>query len=161
MLRLVQHVFEPVGAVRNLDREPFSDVVLHATVPVRTEAEDVLIEMIGAGADVNEEAGVNHAMRYGGSGRGDRLGRSALDELDVVPFRVVDREKQAVIGAALNLRSLDSLVDQVAAKGCNVIGGEGDVIHAIGSFWIRGGTETDPLRADHVAHRLAWFNRVG
>lgn len=89
------------------------------------------------------------------------MGRAPFDELDVMSLGIDDEEEEAVVGAALNLGNLDSLVGQVAAKGGDVVGCEGDVIHAIGGFRIRRGTETDPLRADQVARRLARFNRVG
>src|SRR5256884_1447411 len=57
----VEHVFKPVGAVRDLHVDPVAFLVLHATVPVDMEAEDVFVEFVFGGAIANDEASVNQA----------------------------------------------------------------------------------------------------
>jgi len=56
---VVEHEFEPVGAVRNLERDPARFVVFHAAMPVRAEAEDVFVEAFHFFAIADDEAGVN------------------------------------------------------------------------------------------------------
>ena len=68
--RDVEHVFDPVGAIGNLHGDPTGFVVLHAAVPVEMEAENILVEVIGGGAVVDDEAGVNDANGIGRVRRG-------------------------------------------------------------------------------------------
>ena len=62
-------------------------------------------------------------------------------------------QRKTVVGPSLNLRSLDSLRNQIVAKGGHVVRGEGDVIHAVGGLGIRRRTVADPLPADDIAQR--------
>ena len=57
---VVEHEFEPVGAVGDLERDPRGFVVFHAAVPVGAEAEDFFVEMAFGGAILNNEPSVNH-----------------------------------------------------------------------------------------------------
>src|SRR5713101_2989409 len=58
--RDVEHVFEPVGAVRNLHVDPTGFVVVPSAMPVDVEAENVFVEAVFGGAVVNDKAGVNY-----------------------------------------------------------------------------------------------------
>ena len=161
MLRLIEHVLEPVGAVGHLQRDPVVLVVVHASMPVRTETENLAVEMIFGSLVVDEESGVDHPARNGIrlSRRGVALG--ALDEFDVVSLGIANGEGEAVVGAAFDLARLESLVSEVAAQGSDVVGGEGNVIHAISGLGIGRGTVSDPLLARHVTDGLAGLDRVG
>ena len=64
MLRLVQHVFQPISAVRDLNRHPVGLVILHAAMPVRTEPENLAIEMIFCLLVIHEKANVDHSTRH-------------------------------------------------------------------------------------------------
>src|SRR2546429_8821040 len=59
--RDVEHVFDPVGAVGDLNLPPVVVGVLEAAVPVHTEAEEIPIEAILGSAVLDDEAGVKHA----------------------------------------------------------------------------------------------------
>src|SRR5256884_9707228 len=73
--RDVEHVFDPVGAVGDLNLPPVVVGVLEAAVPVHTEAEEIPIEAILGSAVLDDEAGVKHARAdlFGG-GRGKEGG---------------------------------------------------------------------------------------
>ena len=92
----VEHVFEPVGAVGNLEADPVGDVIVFgATVPVGAEAEDLLPEGVLFGAVGDDEAYVDDAGAGGTGGCcGCRDGffGAALDEDDEVAFGVADCE---------------------------------------------------------------------
>src|SRR5580700_2815900 len=60
MLRLIQHILQPVSPVRNLDRHPIRLVGLHAPTPVRTKAQQVTIKVILHFAAVHQKPGMNH-----------------------------------------------------------------------------------------------------
>src|SRR5208282_88685 len=64
--RNIEHVLDPVGAVGNLHGDPAVLVVLHAAVPVGTEAEKIHVEPFGDGAVVDDETRVNDPNRAGG-----------------------------------------------------------------------------------------------
>ena len=58
--RNIDHEFDPVVTIGDLKRHPVGLIVLHAAMPVRTEAEDVFVEVLFSGAVVDDEAGVNN-----------------------------------------------------------------------------------------------------
>ena len=60
MLGLVQHVFQPVSAVGNLDREPFGHILFHTAVPVGAKSQDITIEVILGILVIHEKAYVDH-----------------------------------------------------------------------------------------------------
>ena len=59
----IEHEFDPVGAVGDLQRDPIVVVVCPATVPVRAEAEDVFVEVLHGWAVVYDYAYVNDMRR--------------------------------------------------------------------------------------------------
>ena len=69
-----EHVLDPVGAVGDLHGDPIGFVIFHAAVPVRPEAEEIFVEMIGGNAILHHEARMNDADQIGGV----RGGRPAL-----------------------------------------------------------------------------------
>src|SRR5215472_8635958 len=85
----------------------------------------------------------------------------ALDKFDVVAFGITHRKSEAVVGAAFDLARLESLVGEIAAQGGDVVGGEGDVIHAVGGLGLGCSAVPNPLFARHVTDRLAGFDRGG
>src|SRR5579864_5244318 len=137
MSGLIQHVLQPVGAIGNLQRNPVGLVVLHAAVPVGTEAQNLAIEMVGGGAVVNEKAGVDHAPRDRIRFCRHALILRPLHEFDVVALRIVHDKAEAVVGTALNLAGLEPLLGEVATQACNVIGRKRHMVHAVSGFWIR------------------------
>src|SRR5208337_2784110 len=60
MRRLVQHIFQPIGAVGNLHRDPVGLARLHSPVPVQTKAKQVAVEMIFGVAVVHQKSRMNH-----------------------------------------------------------------------------------------------------
>ena len=56
--RNVQHVFDPVVAVRDLDFVPVDAIVLEAAIPIQPEAKKVDIEAIFSGGVFNDKPGV-------------------------------------------------------------------------------------------------------
>src|SRR5215467_16263842 len=56
----VDHEFEPVRAVRDLHRNPVGLMVLHSTVPVGAETENVFVEVLRGGAIANDEASMDN-----------------------------------------------------------------------------------------------------
>src|SRR5207253_9699678 len=87
--RDVEHVFDPVGAVGDLNLPPVVVGVLEAAVPVHTEAEEIPIEAILGSAGLDDEAGVKHARAdlFGGCsehGAGARLHEGDGSSLGVV-----------------------------------------------------------------------------
>src|SRR5579872_7089374 len=161
MRRLVQHVLEPVRAIGDLQRNPIGLVVFHASVPVGAEAENLAIEVIFGVAVIDEKAGVNHVARNGIGLSGSLVAFSALDELDAASFGIIQTESETVVGAAFDLAGLDSLLREVTAQRSNVVGGEGNVINAIGGLGVGGGAVSDPLLARHVADGLPRLDRIG
>ena len=110
-------------------------------------------------AFVHHKTGVNHAPRYGIGLRRHVLILGAFNELNVVALRIVDRKTEAVVGAAMDLPGLESLLVEVATKAGDVVGGKGDMIHVVGGFRIGRRAVADPLLAGHKAHCLARFDR--
>ena len=64
-----------------------------------------------------------------------------------------------MVGTALNLAGLESLLREVTTQACDVVGSECHVIHAVRSFRIGSRTIAHPLHSGHVAHCLAGFDR--
>src|SRR6266699_3110666 len=59
--RDVEHVFDPVGAVGDLNLPPVVVGILEAAVPVHTEAEEIPIEAILGSAVLDDETRARHA----------------------------------------------------------------------------------------------------
>src|SRR5216684_186355 len=68
--RDVEHVFDPVSAIGNLHVDPARFVILHSTVPVNMEAEDVFVEAVLCIAIVDDKARVNEAATDQGRRQG-------------------------------------------------------------------------------------------
>src|ERR1700676_2210816 len=109
MLRLIQHVLHPVGAVGNLDSHPVGLVVFHSAVPVGTEAEDVTVEVIFRVAAINQKSDVNHVARNCGRRRGRVLTLASLDELNSMSLGIFDDKEMTMVRPFLNLGSFDPL----------------------------------------------------
>ena len=60
--RNVQHVFDPIRTVWNLEFVPISPVVLESAAPVKTKSEDLLVETTLNIQVFNHEAGVDQAQ---------------------------------------------------------------------------------------------------
>src|SRR6266436_6645111 len=57
--RDVEHVLDPVRAVRHLHGDPIVFVVLHSSMPIGTESQDVFVEMVFGGAVTDYETSVD------------------------------------------------------------------------------------------------------
>ena len=93
---LYLHVFDPVGAVGNLQRGPVGGVFGLATVPVGAEAKDVLIEGVLFCDVVDDVADVNDVRAERVRRNGERV-RGRLDELDAVAFGILHFEVPAAV----------------------------------------------------------------
>src|ERR1700751_1001655 len=88
----VEHVPDPVGAIRDLNFPPVVGSVLETAMPVHSEAEQIPVEAIFGRAILDDEASVQHPcaeLSGGGSGPSERM---KLHEGDGVPFGIVQRE---------------------------------------------------------------------
>ncbi len=70
----------------------------------------------------------------------------------LMSLRIGDEKEKTVIGAALNLRSLDPLRHEIFSQRDDIVGGKRHMIHAVGGLRIWRRAETNPLLARHVAH---------
>ena len=57
--RNIDHEFDPVCSIGDLKGNPVGLILLHAAMPVRTETEDVFVEVLFGGAVMDDEARVN------------------------------------------------------------------------------------------------------
>src|SRR5579872_5555244 len=161
MLGMVQHVFEPVGAIGDLHGDPVGLVGLHAAVPVEMEAKKVTVEMIFGLAAMDQKSDVDHVAGDGRMGRCGRLRCWPLDELNMVAFRIGERDCMAFLGPGFDCGYSDVVGEEIFAKGCDIICCEGDVIHAVGGFGIGRGTVAHPLFADQVPRGFTGVDRFG
>src|SRR5215467_14486258 len=53
---IVKHVLKPVRTVWNLERNPTSFVVFHSAMPIRAEAQQILVKLILSGAVLHDKA---------------------------------------------------------------------------------------------------------
>ena len=109
MLWLVQHVFQPVRAVRDLQRHPVSLVGFHSSVPVGAKSKQVAVKVVFCIAVVNQKPSMDHVPRHCRIGQRRRFGFASLHKLDRMAFRVGDHKAQAVVGVSLDCRYLDPL----------------------------------------------------
>src|ERR1700682_4109118 len=88
----IEHVFNPVGAVRDLHVDPAGFVIFPSAVPVDMEAEDVIVKAIFGGAAFDDEAGVKNARAdlFGGSSK--HGARVKLHEDDGITLGIVETE---------------------------------------------------------------------
>src|ERR1700722_5232472 len=129
----VNHEFEPVSAVRDLQGDPISLVVLHAAVPVRSKTENVLVKVLGGGAVVNDKACVDNVqmvrwardrfVRDRGNGN-----TGVLDEANMMPFGVDHREKNVGCSASIcPSADLNSLFPESAPQFVDIVRGKPDL----------------------------------
>ena len=94
----VQHVLQPVGAVRNLHRDPVGAARLHSSLPVEMEAENIFVEVIFRGAVVHDETRVDETAGDRIAGRTlEPLETCFLNKLNFVSFRILCTEAAAAI----------------------------------------------------------------
>ena len=74
-------------------------------------------------------------------------------------FRIIHGKAQAVVGVSLDGRHSHTVRDQMLAQLRDVIGGEGNMIQAVGSFGIRRGAVAHPLPAHYVSDEPARLHR--
>src|SRR5215469_26052 len=122
----VEHVFEPVGAVRDLHVDPVAFIVLHATMPVNTEAEDIFVEFVFGGAIENDKASVNQA---GANLIGRRSGLAVslgLDEDDRKAFGILMRKVNAAVEVSDNRVDRDVVGLEITVHSRSVSSSKGD-----------------------------------
>src|SRR5262249_48722980 len=115
-----QHVFEPVGAVRDLLGNPVGNAILHAAVPVRPKAEQGVIKRILRHRVVYEVSNMNDAtaQRILRHGRGTR---EWLYELNLVSFRILHLEVLASIACPRHRRRYsDTLCLEILAHSLRI-----------------------------------------
>ena len=124
--RDVEHVFDPVGAVGDLNLPPVVVGVLEAAVPVHTEAEEIPIEAILGSAVLDDEAGVKHARAdlFGGCSEHDA--GVQLHEGDGITFGVVENATRDATDISGDRANRDMVGKEVATHPDNVGCGEGD-----------------------------------
>ena len=86
--RDVEHVFDPVGAIGNLNFPPIVVGVLEPAVPVHAEAEEVHVEVVLGGAVLHDKTGVNHARADLLGGGGEETLGWELHEGDRMVLRI-------------------------------------------------------------------------
>lgn len=122
----VEHEFEPVGAVRDLHVDPVAFVVLHTTMPVDMEAEDVFVEFVFRGAINNDEASVNQAgTNLIGGGR-ELAVSGSLDEGDGKAFGILKRKVSGAVEISGNRVDRDVVSLEITVHSHNVRSGKGD-----------------------------------
>src|SRR5215472_6476622 len=124
--RDVEHVFEPVGAVRDLHVDPVAFVVLHATMPVNMEAEDVFVEFVFGGTIENDEASVNQAGADLSGGRSDLAVSGSLDEGDGEACGILKGKVNAAVEVSNNRVDRDVVSLEITVHSPSVSGSKGD-----------------------------------
>ncbi len=127
--RNVQHVLNPVIAIRNLQFVPVQPVVLEPTLPVQLEAQHINIKPILGGYVFNDESGVKYSHD-----RHEIVNYSLIpfDEGYWIAFWVEDLEvrvDRVLVICAYVIRDFaggHAMRQQVSAQLRHVIGGETD-----------------------------------
>ena len=122
----VEHVFDPVGAVGNLNLPPIVVGVLEAAVPVHAEAEEIPVEAIFGRAVLDDEAGVKHARADLFGGSSEHAARVKLHEGDRITFGVVKNEMRDATDIPGNRADRDIVGKEVAMHPGDVACGKGD-----------------------------------
>ena len=147
----IEHVFEPVGAVGNLEADPVVDaIVFGAAVPVGPEAEDLLPERVLFARSVTiKPTWMMRVLVAKGeaSAACDKLLGVSLDEDDEIALRVADAEL-AVLERNVRLDivrfevmlELDHVIgcEATAARRMLGCGGGGVVSTSIHCVWLTG-----------------------
>jgi hypothetical protein len=124
--RNVEHVFDPVGAIGDLDFPPVVVGVLEAAVPVHAEAEEIAIEGVFDSAVLDDEAGVDHASADLFAGRGEEAGGGELHEGDGMALGIEKFEMLDAVRIFFDFARGDVMREEVSAHLFEVGGGEGD-----------------------------------
>src|SRR6266852_5857926 len=119
----IEHVLQPVAAVRDTHVHPVSVFVRHAAVPDLVEAENVFVEMIGGGAILDHNSEVNDALRDAFIGKelaevtAVQRARHELYELDIVSIGIIDVEAAVPVEQWLELvGDLDATAGEVSPQ---------------------------------------------
>lgn len=146
-------------AIGGLLADPVQFTLLHAPIPIGTEAEKIAVKRVFDGAAVDQVTDVNDvaADGVGGCQRLERRGR--LHEFDFVAFGVLDVEPQAAVFALFHLgRHLPCFGAKIAAQGFGIVGLPGDVVEAVDAGIRRQRQHFNELRgAEGVADALGVF----
>src|SRR5206468_2727389 len=122
----VEHVFKPVGAVRDLHVDPVAFLVLHATVPVDMEAEDVFVEFVFGGAIANDEASVNQASANLTGGSRELAVSGRLHEGDRKTFGILKRKVNGAVEISGNRLGPDAVSLEITVHSHRVSSRKGD-----------------------------------
>jgi hypothetical protein len=156
------HVFEPVVAVGDLERDPVDVVGLHGSEPVGTEAEDVAIEVVFGGAAMDEIADVDDSGADGFGCDGGVMSDAGLDELDFVALGVFGVEPVAAIGGGVEVGGgVNAVGVEIGEKTLGVGGVEGDAGHAAEGVVGGEGKNFYELRGAEVVESAGRILRVG
>src|SRR5262249_4002307 len=113
----VEHVFDPVGPVGDLEFVPVRAVVFEAPGPVQAEAEEGHVEAIFGGQVLDDEAGVNEACAdlLGGGAVGAFRGLT-LNERHEISFRITRGKGLRTVRNLLDFASPHAVRNKVLAK---------------------------------------------
>ena len=177
----VEHVFDPVGALGDLDFPPVVVSVLEAAVPVHAEAEEVAVEAVFDGAVFDDEAGMQDAGADLFAGSVEEMRGGELHEGDGIVFGIAQLEMLDAVGIFGDGAGGYVMGEKVASHLFDVGSGEGDfgeeiVRSAAGDLEqfdllvvVDGETREDRAHAtggasghaENVAVELAGFVKVG
>ena len=123
----IQHVFDPVRAVGDLQFVPIGAVILEPAVPVQAKTEKVNIETILGGHVLDHETRMDQAgtdLLRRGPVSGSRW--RPMNEGKRVSLRVAHPEMLRAVGITLNIVRRDAMRQKVTSHCGEVVGGEGD-----------------------------------
>ena len=124
--RYVEHVFEPVGAVRNLHADPAGFAIFHATLPVEMETENILVEMIFGQAIAHNESRMNQPRAGLPGNPARRRGNRLLQERNGMALRISEAEMLNTMFVNRNGIRRESLRNKIAAHLRNIWRSEND-----------------------------------
>src|SRR5215469_2109334 len=141
--RNVEHVFNPVGAVGDLEFVPVRAVVFEPAVPVETKAKQINVEMILGSQVLDYESRMDQvATDLPGSRPISNFGDGPVNKGNRVSLRVANSEILRAVGICPNLTGREAMRLKVASHFRDVVGGERDFC--------------DPV-ATILSLRLCWF----
>src|SRR6185437_10530267 len=133
-----QHVFEPVGAVRDLLGNPVRHPFLHAAVPIWAKAEQRAVKRILGRCVVHKVTNMNDATAQRIVRHARRM-RGRLHELNLVSFRILHLDVLASIACLGYIRRhFDTMCLEIPAHGVCIESVERCVIQTIdrrGTGW--------------------------
>jgi hypothetical protein len=122
----VEHVFEPVGAVRDLHVDPVGFVVLHAAVPVDAEAEEVFVEFVFGDAIGHDEPSVNQTRADLIGGRCERAVNGSLHKGDGKAFGILERKVNGAVEIPGDRVDRDVVGLEITVHSHSISSGKGD-----------------------------------